>query len=35
LEVNSEKNLVRRPPTQSQVEDWISQAKDLPRVVTY
>lgn len=35
LEVNSEKNLVRKPPVLSQVEDWVSQAKDLPRVVSY
>lgn len=35
LEVNSEKNLVRKPPLLVQVEDWVSQAKDLPRVVTY
>lgn len=35
LQVNSEKNLVRKPPTLAQVEDWVSQAKGLPRVVTY
>jgi predicted flap endonuclease-1-like 5' DNA nuclease len=35
IEVNEEKKLVRRPPTQAQVEDWVAQAKDLPRVVTY
>ena len=35
LEVNSEKNLVRKPPTSAQVEDWVSQAKELPRVVAY
>ncbi len=35
LEVNSEKNLVRKPPTFAQVEDWVSQAKELPRVVAY
>jgi len=35
LEVNAEKNLVRKVPTLSQVEDWVSQAKELPRVVTY
>ena len=34
-EINEEKNLVRKLPTQDQIEDWISQAKDLPRVVTY
>jgi predicted flap endonuclease-1-like 5' DNA nuclease len=35
LAVNQEKKLVRRPPTQSQVSDWIAQAKALPRVITY
>jgi predicted flap endonuclease-1-like 5' DNA nuclease len=34
-EVNAAKKLVRRLPTQSQVSDWIDQAKGLPRVVTY
>lgn len=34
-EANEEKNLVRRLPTQQQVKDWIAQAKELPRVVTY
>jgi uncharacterized membrane protein HdeD (DUF308 family)/predicted flap endonuclease-1-like 5' DNA nuclease len=33
--VNEEKHLVRRVPVQSQVEDWVAQAKQLPRVVTY
>ncbi len=33
--VNQEKNLVRKLPTLSQVNDWIAQAKQLPRVVTY
>jgi len=33
--VNSEKKLVRKTPTQSQVTDWIEQAKKLPRVLTY
>ena len=35
MEVNAEKKFVRRLPTQKQVEDWIAQAKELPRVVTY
>ncbi len=35
LEVNLEKKLVRRPPSFKMVEDWVKQAKDLPRVVTY
>jgi predicted flap endonuclease-1-like 5' DNA nuclease len=34
-EVNQKKKLVRRLPAQSQVSDWVEQAKDLPRVVTY
>jgi predicted flap endonuclease-1-like 5' DNA nuclease len=33
--VHQEKNLVRKLPTLSQVIDWIAQAKQLPRVVTY
>ena len=33
--VNLEKQLVRKSPTQLQVEDWIAQAKGLPRVITY
>ncbi len=32
---NQKKKLVRRLPTLKQVGDWIAQAKDLPRVVTY
>ncbi len=34
-EVNEEKNLVRKIPTVSQVQDWVAQAKELPRVVTH
>lgn len=34
-EVNAEKDLVRKLPTAVQVEDWVGQAKDLPRVVSY
>ena len=34
-EVNAEKELVRRLPAQSQVGDWVEQAKGLPRVITY
>jgi predicted flap endonuclease-1-like 5' DNA nuclease len=34
-EVNAEKKLVRRLPTQGQVEDWVAQAKKLPRVISY
>jgi predicted flap endonuclease-1-like 5' DNA nuclease len=35
VETNTAKKLVRRLPTQSQVADWIQQAKTMPRVVTY
>jgi predicted flap endonuclease-1-like 5' DNA nuclease len=35
VEVNEAKKLVRKLPAQSQVSDWIEQAKALPRVVTY
>lgn len=35
VEVNNRKKLVRRMPIQSQVADWIKQAKGLPRVITY
>ena len=34
-EVNAAKKLVRRLPTLKMVEDWIKQAKALPRVMTY
>ena len=34
-ETNATKELVRRLPSQSQVADWVEQAKALPRVVTY
>ncbi len=33
--VNLEKKLVRKLPVESQVTDWIEQAKKLPRVITY
>lgn len=33
--VNAEKQLVRRIPTTTQVQAWIDQAKELPRVVNY
>lgn len=35
VEVNKAKNKVRKLPTLGQVEDWISQAKNLPRVISY
>jgi len=34
-EVNDEKNLVRQVPSASQVEGWVAQAKELPRVITH
>jgi predicted flap endonuclease-1-like 5' DNA nuclease len=34
-QVNAEKKLVRRTPALSQVSDWVAQAKDLERVITY
>ncbi len=34
-EVNEEKSLVRKVPTASQVQDWVAQAKELPRVVNH
>ena len=35
LEVNEEKKLVRRTPVQSQVDDWVGQAKTMQRVIQY
>lgn len=32
---NIKKGLVRKLPTQKQVADWVTQAKKLPRVITY
>lgn len=34
-EVNAEKKLVRRTPSLSMVENWVAQAKKLPKVVTH
>ncbi len=34
-ETNTKKKLVRRLPVESQVADWIAQAKKLQRVITY
>lgn len=34
-EVNKEKNLTNRVPTEKEVEDWVTQAKSLDRVVTH
>jgi len=35
LEINQQKSLVRNLPSVSQVQTWISQAKQLPRIITY
>ena len=35
VEVNAEKKLVRQVPAKPKVEDWVVQAKELDRVVTY
>lgn len=35
MQTNDEKKLVRRPPAESQVTDWVDQAKRLPRAVSY
>jgi len=35
VEVNEEKNLVRKVATASQVQDWVAQAKELPRAINY
>jgi predicted flap endonuclease-1-like 5' DNA nuclease len=34
-EVNAAKRLVRQLPSESQVADWVAQAKKLPRVIKY
>ena len=33
--VNEEKKLVRRLPDLSQAQEWVEQAKELPRVISY
>lgn len=35
VSVNQEKELVRKLPTEKQVEDWVSQAKQMARIITY
>lgn len=35
METNEDKKLVRRPPSQKMVENWVHQAKDMPRGVFY
>ena len=34
-EVNEQKKLTRRVPTETEVSKWIAQAKDLPRMLDY
>ncbi len=34
-EVNRQKKLVRKLPTVSQVQNWVEQARELPRIITY
>ena len=34
-EVNEQKKLVRKVPAASQVEDWVAQAKKLPKLITH
>lgn len=35
LEINTAKKLVRKPPTLKQVQQWVEEAKKLPRKVEY
>ena len=35
VSVNAEKNLVRKLPAASQVEEWVTKAKKLPRAISY
>ena len=35
VEVNAQKHLVRRVPSESEVSGWVEQAKALPRVLEY
>lgn len=35
LEVNEAKKLVRRPPSEKMVANWVAQAKELPRIMSY
>lgn len=34
-QVNEEKKLTRRTPSLKEVEGWVAQAKELPRVLEY
>lgn len=35
IKANEEKNLVRRLPSQDDVNRWVKEAKELPRILTY
>lgn len=35
LEINTQMKLTKRPPTLKAVEDWVAQAKELPRAIEY
>ncbi len=35
VDINHDKNLVRRAPSIGQVETWVAQAKELPRVISH
>ena len=35
IEINDERKVVRRTPSLSAVQDWVAQAKELGRVITY
>lgn len=35
VEINEQKKLVRKLPSENQVTDWVTQAKSLPRVIQY
>ena len=35
VETNDKEKLTERPPTASAVEDWVKQAKELPKILTY
>ena len=35
VETNDSTKLTERPPTAAQVEDWVAQAKELPKTLTY
>lgn len=35
VDVNETKHVVHKMPTKDQLEDWIQQARKLPRVITY